>query len=377
LSVNNPDALQLATCEYAIMIVSFAGVFLVKRRVDAFAVAARLSADSSPEIYLLALLKDTTPAERALRYGSSRKFFLTVAEMATGKAATVEQRARELADEASAPLVSVVMPVVDELDLAERALHSVRLQSYSNWEIVVVVDKNATDNGRLTEIAKADARVHIVRGNGGAPGAARNVGIDLARGEYITFLDHDDWFMPTKIARQVSAMIEHGAIFSHTSYLVVYPSRNLGPAVIRSGELSGMLFPEIMSKCPIATPTVMIHRAIAAAGFRFSDSAQLAEDTILWTEIASNHPVLGIDVPLSVVEWSDASAAINLDKQALALKAIYGCYTNHPIFGLFPDQLQKLQSAIESVESLQQSGGPNGKPIVYPSATSELFEQSQ
>jgi Glycosyl transferase family 2 len=310
----------------------------------------------SSQLSWRAELEGTTAAERALAQGSSRKFFLAMANSPFAERdPAARQRAIELAVSASTPLVSVVMPVVGEFDLAGRAIQSVSLQSYSNLEMIVVIDKAATEIERLNRTAADDTRIKLVFDDGRGSGAARNLGIDLARGEYIAFLDHDDWFMPTKIARQSAAMIEQGSLISHTSYLVVYPSRHLGPTQMHSGRNSGRLFPALMSNCPIAAPTVMIHRTIPAAGFRFPETEHLGADVILWTEIASNYPVLGIDDPLSVVEWSDESAAINLEKQAIALKLIHDSYATHPIFSLYPDQLAKIQNAMVGIEAQRQN----------------------
>jgi hypothetical protein len=348
----------------------------VKKRLDDFR-SLGLTAQTYPdEQSWLALLEDTSPAERALVCGSSRRFFQTMAEsLAAEKYLAAEQRARDLAEAASAPIVSVIMPVVGEFDLADRAIRSVLLQSYLNLEVIVIVDKDAADIKQLTDIVRADSRVRVLRDDGNGSGAARNLGVDLAHGEYIAFLDHDDWFMPTKIAKQSAAMIEHGFLFSHTSYLVVYPSRNLGPAVMHSGRKTGTLFPEIMSNCPIATPTVMIHRAIAAGGFRFPTEYHLGADSVLWTEIASTYPVLGIDVPLSVVEWSDESAAINLMKQSRALKTIHDAFAGHPIFGSFGRKLEELRGAMQSLNSQRSGNDIADRNMICSNVVAELFQQ--
>jgi hypothetical protein len=112
-----------------------------------------------------------------------------------------------------------------------------------------------------------------------------------------------------------------------------------------------MLFPSIMSNCKIAATTAMFHRAIAAAGFRYSEHYDLGADSVLWATIAREYQILGIDVPLTVIEWSDDTAAISLSKQRLGLKAVHDAYVGDPIFVKFPEEIAILAASIEDIDS--------------------------
>ena len=328
---------------------------LVQKRLHVDQLSTSTPGAGARDLFLVSLADKAPPAERVLLGGSSRRFYLRLAQSYEAAQCRVAARhARELADAAARPLVSVVMAVLNELELAERAIRSVLSQSYPNIEMIVVVDKSAADFERLQRFACENRDVRVLRDDGRGAGSAKNIGIDLALGEYIAFLDHDDWFMPTKIAQQVSAMIEGGYLVSHTSYLAVYPSRNLGPAIMHSGRQSGMLFPSIMSNCEIAATTAMLHRIIAAAGFRYSELFDLGADSVLWAAIAREYPILGIDVPLTVIEWSDDTAAVSLHKQSIGLKAVRDAYVGDPIFARFTSEIAILAGAIEEMESRLQ-----------------------
>jgi glycosyltransferase involved in cell wall biosynthesis len=324
---------------------------LVAKRLHAEQLCAGPPGLDARDRFFLSMADKAPPAERALLCGSSRRFYLRLAQSYEAvRCRAAASRASELATAAIRPLVSVVMAVLNELELAERAIRSVLMQSYPNIEIVVVVDKFAADFERLQRLASDNSNVRVLRDDGRGAGAAKNIGIDLALGEYIAFLDHDDWFMPTKVARQVSAMIEGGYLVSHTSYLAVYPSRNLGPAIVHSGRQSGMLFPSIMSNCEIAATTAMFHRAIVAAGFRYSEQYDLGADSVLWAMISRDYPILGIDAPLTVIEWSDDTAAISLRKQRLGLQAVHEAYVGDPVSAKFTGEIATLAVSIENLE---------------------------
>ena len=104
----------------------------------------------------------------------------------------------------SGPLVSVVIPTYNRPDLLREALASVFAQSVTNYEVIVVNDGSTDDTvERLKPFA--DRIRLITQGNTGI-GAARNRGIDEARGKYIAPLDHDDWWLPGKLAAQVALL---------------------------------------------------------------------------------------------------------------------------------------------------------------------------
>ena len=92
------------------------------------------------------------------------------------------------------PLISVIIPVYNVEKYLRRCLDSILAQTYSNIEILLIDDGSTDQSGRICdEFAKLDSRVHVFhKGNGGVS-TARNLGIDKAKGEYLTFVDSDDY----------------------------------------------------------------------------------------------------------------------------------------------------------------------------------------
>lgn len=103
-------------------------------------------------------------------------------------------------------LVSIIMPCHNGARTIADAILSVQRQTFSDWELIVV-DDNSTDNSTeiVEQLAREDTRVTLLRNkkSTGFPATPRNVGIRAARGHYIAFLDCDDEWLPTKLARQV------------------------------------------------------------------------------------------------------------------------------------------------------------------------------
>ncbi len=112
-------------------------------------------------------------------------------------------------------LVSVIIPTYKRADMLTKAIDSVLTQTYKNVEVLVIDDNNPNTEWRAltSEIMKQyslNTRVryicHEINKNGSA---ARNTGIQNANGEIITFLDDDDIYMPDKIEKQVTYLVEN------------------------------------------------------------------------------------------------------------------------------------------------------------------------
>src|SRR4028119_1041930 len=102
----------------------------------------------------------------------------------------------------STPQVSVIIPAYNGDRYIAQAVESVISQTYKNWEIIVVDDGSTDDTRRALQPYVEKIR-YVYQENQGVA-AARNRGIQEARGELIAFLDHDDFFLPDKLAAQVA-----------------------------------------------------------------------------------------------------------------------------------------------------------------------------
>jgi glycosyltransferase involved in cell wall biosynthesis len=213
------------------------------------------------------------------------------------------------------PKVSVIIPFYNRVRWVADAVQSVLAQTYRNFEIILVDDGSTEDITSCIDIK--NKKIRYLRQENKGPGAARNLGISVANGAFISFLDSDDIFLPGKLEKQVALMLTAPkALMSHTSYELVDANRKL-LAVVNSGQFTGHVYPTILLGCPIATPTVMIRREAFRNGLRFKEDIRIAEDILLWSEIAHRSPILGIDQPLTRVRKHGKNAAHDLSAQVL------------------------------------------------------------
>ena len=89
------------------------------------------------------------------------------------------------------PFFSVIVPAHNSAEYIRKGLHSIRQQSFRDYELIVVCDA-CTDNTAQIALGFAD---NVIKTDYGMDGLARNAGIEVANGEWVLFMDDDDWFL--------------------------------------------------------------------------------------------------------------------------------------------------------------------------------------
>ena len=158
-------------------------------------------------------------------------------------------------------LVSVIMPYYNKKNYFLKSINSVLKQTYTNLEILIIYDdQNRSDLEYIKNCIKNDLRVKIIF-NDKNKGAAysRNKAISIACGEYIPFLDCDDYWETNKIEVQLYFMLTQGYDFSHTTYRVInYNGKIIG--TIRARET--LKYKKLLKSCDIGLSSVILKRKL-------------------------------------------------------------------------------------------------------------------
>jgi len=136
------------------------------------------------------------------------------------------------------PLVSVIIPNFNYLNYIDRCLESVFNQDYENIEIIVV-DDGSTD-GSVEFLKSLTGNLRIIQQSNQGVAAARNRGFFAAKGEYIAFLDSDDYWDTSKISKQMGAIEKADADLVYSGINLVAPD---------GSTLTGVLKPEFKGNC--------------------------------------------------------------------------------------------------------------------------------
>ncbi|MBO4379933.1 MAG: glycosyltransferase, partial [Muribaculaceae bacterium] len=107
------------------------------------------------------------------------------------------------------PLVSVIIPIYNVEKYLEECVESVVNQTYSNLEIILSDDGSTDSSGAIADrLAATDIRIHVIHEENGGSSVARNRGLDIAKGEYVMFVDSDDTVSLDIVERLLGIMIE-------------------------------------------------------------------------------------------------------------------------------------------------------------------------
>ena len=119
------------------------------------------------------------------------------------------------------PLISVVIPAYNRPLELKRALESLATQSYKNFEVIVCDDGSSEDLKSIVVLFEAQLDIHYIRiENSGGPARPRNTAVASSRGQWISFLDSDDWWDRDRI-NQVSHVLKDGIDFVYHPLRVV------------------------------------------------------------------------------------------------------------------------------------------------------------
>lgn len=120
-------------------------------------------------------------------------------------------------------LVSIIMPSYNAARFIGESINSVLLQTYSNWELLIVDDCSKDNSVEVVrKFANIDKRVVLFSlGKNVGAAAARNVAIEHAQGQYIAFLDSDDVWDEYKLEKQLAFMKQYSYVFTFSNYYVM------------------------------------------------------------------------------------------------------------------------------------------------------------
>ncbi|MDC9592795.1 glycosyltransferase family 2 protein [Xenorhabdus sp. IM139775] len=200
--------------------------------------------------------------------------------------------------------VSVIIPTHNRSLLLKRAIDSVIEQSYTPYEIVVVDDSNCLDTQKLIKSYDNKLNVKLIINPNTGASSSRNYGAIHATGEYISFLDDDDMWLPNKLEKQINKLKnkKYDAIF--TQLFIKYENRNLQYKT--KGKIPNDILKEICMENFIGgTITSFINREFFLMVRGFDENFPAREEYDLWIRLIKNHAAITIvEEPLVIANRS-------------------------------------------------------------------------
>jgi teichuronic acid biosynthesis glycosyltransferase TuaG len=226
----------------------------------------------------------------------------------------------------SIPRVSVIIPVYNGMQKLIDSVRSVQRQTIAEWEIIIVDDCSTDQTIKIAkDLAAEDSRIHVVSllQNSNRPAVPRNTGINMARGKYLAFLDHDDLWFPRKLERHLSLHSKFPDLALTHSAMWNYPNRKRlatllelpNPLLQKSSHAS------LMKRNLIYCSAVVVKREVVTSigGFDERPEVRAVEDYALWLKVAESNSFAFIPEVLGLYRtdgsgiYDDADAELRLD----------------------------------------------------------------
>lgn len=218
----------------------------------------------------------------------------------------------------NAPLISTIMPVYNAAPFVREAVESVLAQTMGDFELIIVEDAS-TDCSREVLAGITDPRCRVLT-NAANRGAAetKNRGIEIARGEFVAFLDADDIAVPQRFARQVEWLRAHpnvGVLGSSIEHIDT-SGKSLGAFDLAEAD-PRVLRARLLFQNRLAQSSVML-RASALNGLRFRREFEPAEDYDLWVRMECDLAIMGE----TLVRYRLHEQSVSATKSAAMLRAV-------------------------------------------------------
>lgn len=203
---------------------------------------------------------------------------------------------------------SVIIPLYNKAPYIAKAIDSVLTQTFTGFELVIVDDGSKDDSAQVAEMAiKGCDNCRLIRQENAGVSMARNNGVALSQGEYLCFLDADDWWAPTFL-EEMSKLIDEfpDAGIYGTGYTIVNETRHktrVSPIGVESGFEKGYInYCQVYAKTlamPLTSISVAVPRLVFDKMKGFPKGIKLGEDFLLWIRIALKYKTAFLNKPLA------------------------------------------------------------------------------
>jgi len=197
--------------------------------------------------------------------------------------------------------VSVIIPTFNRAKEVVRAVSSVLYQTFTDYEIIVVDD--GSSDGTMDSLSQFRPHIkYLFHPTNLGVSAARNRGIKASEARLIAFLDSDDYWLPGKLAVQVSFFREDPkAVACQTQEIWLRKGHRVNPRK-KHQKPSGDIFEPSLKLCLVSPSAVVVKRSLLDEVGLFDENLPACEDYDLWLRISCQYPVYLIDKPLVVKE---------------------------------------------------------------------------
>ncbi|MBA6417379.1 glycosyltransferase [Colwellia sp. 6M3] len=201
------------------------------------------------------------------------------------------------------PLVSIIVPVYNGTKYLEDTVKTLVDQTYENFELILIND-GSTDNSDalIDKLAAIDNRIKPLKKVNGGIANARNFGIKHAKGEFIAFCDQDDFWLPTKLAKQIPLFSNKkiGLVYSYS--IKEFTSPNSKKITVTRNNGRGKIFNSLVLENLVPTCSVVVRKSVFDQVGLFNEKRELmgVDDWDVWLRFSLVTDFDFVEEPLAI-----------------------------------------------------------------------------
>lgn len=183
------------------------------------------------------------------------------------------------------PQLSVIIPVYNVENYLERCINSVLEQSFSDFELILVDDGSTDRSGEMCDIlAKKDKRINVIHKENGGLSDARNKGLDVIKGQYVCFIDSDDWISGDAFECLIESLVKSKADLSVGNMVEIYEDGNIKSEYCPFSKETIIEGKDILKTFNKPNATNRVYRSCIFDNLRFP-KGKLYEDAFIYHKI--------------------------------------------------------------------------------------------
>lgn len=189
------------------------------------------------------------------------------------------------------PFFSIIIPTYNRSDFVSFAIESVVSQTFQDWELIIVDDGSTDDTKDVVAGFLSDVRIRYIWQANQERSVARNNGISLSKGEYICFLDSDDYYLPNHLSTFYDRINETSASALFSESYIEIDGRKTEQKMLSPEETYSF---DALATNTITPQAVCLKKSVLASNL-FNPEIRMGEDRELWLRIA--HDTAFVHIP--------------------------------------------------------------------------------